>query len=388
MRVLHTSDWHIGKRLQGKDRLGEQRAVLEEIARICDAEGVELVLVAGDIFDTYLPSSEAEDAFYDAVKRIAGADRCVVLISGNHDDNVRLSAATALSEEQGIYIFGNIEHTPRLCVGRKTHPVEADANHIVVEDATGERVFINVLPYPNEARLREEKNADESFLDKMRRWIAAGEEKNTCRLPEIFLSHLFVAGGQVSDGERQIDLGGARAVPLDLLPPAAYSALGHLHRRQHFKNNVWYSGSILQYAFDEAGAQKSVVLFDIGRNGAENIRELPLKEGKQLVRLAADSVENAEQLVRGYPDCYIELTLYLSEPLLSSQVRMLREANSGILSIIPQVKNSPAEQGAVSLRGMSSEELFRTYYSKLYGEQPADELTELFLSLTEGADET
>ncbi len=388
MRVLHTSDWHIGKRLQGKERLDEQRAVLEEIARVCDAEGVELVLVAGDIFDTYLPSSEAEDAFYAAVKRIAGKDRCVVLISGNHDDNVRLAAACALSEEQGIYIFGNIEHAPRLYTGRKTHAVEAGTNHIVVEDATGERVFINVLPYPNEARLREEKVADETFLDKMRRWIAAGEEKNTGHLQEIFLSHLFVAGGQVSDGERQIDLGGARAVPLDLLPPAAYCALGHLHRRQHFKNNVWYSGSILQYAFDEAGAQKSVVLFDIGQDGAENIRQIPLREGKQLVRLAADSVEGAKQLICGYPGCYIELTLYLSEPLLSSQVRMLREANPGLLSILPQVKNPAAEREAVSLRGMSSEELFRAYYCKLYGEQPSDDLTELFLSMTEGADET
>lgn len=388
MRVLHTSDWHIGKRLQGKDRLDEQRAVLEEIARICDAEGVELVLVAGDIFDTYLPSSEAEDAFYDAVKRIAGSDRCVVLISGNHDDNVRLAAATALSEEQGIYIYGNIEHRPRLCAGRKTHPVEAGANHIVIEDGTGERVFLNVLPYPNEARLREEKNADESYLDKMRRWIAAGEQMNTAHLPEIFLSHLFVAGGQVSEGERQIDLGGARAVPLDLLPPAAYTALGHLHRRQHFKNNVWYSGSILQYAFDEAGTQKSVVLFDIGQNGAENIREIPLREGKQLVRLAADGVEKAEQLVRDYPDRYIELTLYLDQPLLSSQVRALREANPGLLSILPQVKTAAGEREVVSLRGMSSEELFRAYYSKLFGEQPADDLTELFLSLTEGADET
>ena len=94
MKVLHTSDWHIGKRLLGRERIGEQREVLREIAALCERERVELVLVAGDVFDTYLPSSEAEDLFYTSVRELAGKDRAVVIISGNHDDHIRLAAAT------------------------------------------------------------------------------------------------------------------------------------------------------------------------------------------------------------------------------------------------------------------------------------------------------
>ena len=386
MRILHTSDWHIGKRLSGRDRLDEQRAALDEIAAICDAEKVDLVLVAGDVFDTFLPSAEAEDAFYSAAKKIAGTDRCMLIISGNHDDNIRLTAATALSEELGIYVYGNAGHIPKLCGGRRVYPVEAGANHIVFR--TGEEeVFFNVLPYPNETRLKEDKNPDEKFLDKMVRWMNAGQAENKINLPSVFLSHLFIAGGSVSEGEREIDLGGARAVPLSALPPCDYTALGHLHKRQSFKNNVVYSGSILQYAFDEAGTKKSVVLFDIGKEGVKEMRRVELHAGKQLVRLQANGVSDAAELVRKYPDCYIELTIFLKEPLLASQVRELREANPGIVQFLPQVTQEGEGMKGVSLRQLSDSELFRTFYRKKFAQEPSDDLTELFLSMTEGEDE-
>ncbi len=386
MKILHTSDWHIGKRLSGRDRLDEQRAALDEIAAICDAEKVDLVLVAGDVFDTFLPSAEAEDAFYSAAKKIAGTDRCMLIISGNHDDNIRLTAATALSEELGIYVYGNAGHIPKLCGGRRVYPVEAGANHIVFR--TGEEeVFFNVLPYPNETRLKEDKNSDEKFLDKMVRWMNAGQAENKKNLPSVFLSHLFIAGGSVSEGEREIDLGGARAVPLSALPPCDYTALGHLHKRQSFKNNVVYSGSILQYAFDEAGTKKSVVLFDIGKEGVKEMRRVELHAGKQLVRLQANGVSDAAELVRKYPDCYIELTIFLKEPLLASQVRELREANPGIVQFLPQVTQEGEGMKGVSLRQLSDSELFRTFYRKKFAQEPSDDLTELFLSMTEGEDE-
>ena len=229
MRILHTSDWHIGKRIAGRERLEEQRAILSEIADLCESERIELVLIAGDVFDTFLPSAEAEDLFYAAVKKIAAGKRAVVAISGNHDDNVRLTAATALSEEQGIYIFGNSGRVPRLSAAGSIRAADAGKSHILFENEKGERTFVHALPYPNEARLKETKNADESYFDKMRRWISEGERCNAQGDPSVFLAHIFVAGGKVSDSEREIDLGGARAVPLELLPRCDYAALGHLH---------------------------------------------------------------------------------------------------------------------------------------------------------------
>ncbi|MBQ8658862.1 MAG: exonuclease subunit SbcD, partial [Clostridia bacterium] len=88
MKILHTSDWHIGKRLVGRERLDEQEAVLDEIAQICETEEIELVIVAGDIFDTYTPSAEAENLFFKKIRKIAGETRAAILISGNHDDGV------------------------------------------------------------------------------------------------------------------------------------------------------------------------------------------------------------------------------------------------------------------------------------------------------------
>ena len=103
MKILHTSDWHIGKKLIRRDRSEEFRAVLNEIAEICEKERVELCLVAGDVFDTYTPSAEAESIFFEAITRIAKI--CAVLIiSGNHDDYVRLTASASLAEEHNIYI--------------------------------------------------------------------------------------------------------------------------------------------------------------------------------------------------------------------------------------------------------------------------------------------
>ena len=102
MKILHTSDWHIGKRLMGRERLDEQSLVLDEIIEVCEREKVELVLIAGDIFDTYTPAAEAENLFFDKIKRVAGADRAVLIISGNHDDGVRLSAVAPISEVTAI----------------------------------------------------------------------------------------------------------------------------------------------------------------------------------------------------------------------------------------------------------------------------------------------
>ncbi len=388
MKILHTSDWHIGKRLAGRERLNEQRAVLDEIAAICERESVELVLVAGDVFDTFLPSAEAEGEFFRAVKKIAGENRCLLAISGNHDDYMRLTAAAALAEEQGIYLYGNAERIPRLYPRKGLRASEAGAHHIVFVNERGEEVFVNVLPYPNEARLKEDKAPEESFSDKMRRWIEAGQRENARALPSVFLSHLFVAGGAVSESEREIDLGGARAVPLELLPACDYSALGHLHKRQAFRGNVVYSGSILQYAFDEVGAEKSVTVFDLDKQGVHGLHTVPLTAGRKLVRLTESDAERAMGLLRSYENCYIELTLLLSEPLTAQQVRALREANEGLVSIVPVLSGGAEEELSVQRRQMSARELFAAYYKSLYAEEPPQPLMELFLSLSEDADET
>ena len=379
MNILHTSDWHIGKRLMDRERLPEQIAALDEIVRICDERDVDLVLIAGDVFDTYMPSADAEEVFFRAVKRIAGEKRAVVIVSGNHDDGVRLAASAPLAAEEGIYLFGGGCDAVPVGGDRAVKAVASGEGYAVIANARGEQVYINALPYPNEARLKEEKT-DESYADKLRRWIARGEAGFSGNMPHILLSHLFVAGGKVSESERDIDLGGARAVPVSLFSAFDYVALGHLHKPQKLGENVRYSGSLLQYSFDEF-EKKQVILLHTQEKSLE-IEEIPLSSGRKLVRLEEENAERAAVLLKQYPGAFIELTLRLSSPLTSQETQLLRAANDGLVSLIVRTR---AESSAPVIKrsSLSSKQLFEEYYRCVYGEDPASDLTQAFLELLE-----
>ncbi len=379
MRIAHTSDWHIGKKLMGRDRGEEFVAVLAEIGQICRDRGVELLLVAGDVFDTYTPSAEAEQIFYSAVKDMA-ATCAVLIISGNHDDYVRLTAAQSLAEELNIYIVGN-NLRPVECAGRGAcYPVESEGGYVVFENRAGERVYINTLPYPNEARFKEGRS-DESFSDKMKRWIDYGERGKKERIPSIFLSHIFAAGGKAGDGEREIDLGGARVVGLDLFPDCSYAALGHLHRRQKLGENVFYSGAIMRFTFDEAGSEKSINVFDIDGDGVKNLESVPLTACRRLVRLQANSAADGLKLLSENDGALAELTLNLDSPLSPSEISSLREC-SNLYSLKMSVQ-SEVQAEAATEADKSASQLFSDYYTSRFGSPAPQELLELFLSLTE-----
>ena len=380
MNILHTSDWHIGKRLMDRERLPEQIQALDELAGICEREHIDLVLVAGDVFDTYMPSAEAEEVFFRTVKKLAGSSRAVVIISGNHDDGVRLAASAPLAAEDGIYLFGSGKEVMPVGWERPVKAVASGEGYVVIENASGERVYINALPYPNEARLKEEKS-EESYAEKIGRWIARGEAGFQGDMPHILLAHLFAAGGKVSESERDIDLGGVRAVPVSVFSAQGYIALGHLHKPQKMGQNVRYSGSLLQYSFDEC-ENKQVVLLQTSGDRVEVAKEIMLTSGKKLVRLEAAGVEQALSLLARYPEAYIELTLHLTAPLTSQETHALRAANEGLVSLIVHTAGAQAAP-VVRRSALSSKELFTEYYRSVYGEAPAEELTQAFLALLE-----
>lgn len=379
MKIAHTSDWHIGKKLMGRDRGEEFKAVLSEIGEICRDRGVELLLVAGDVFDTYTPSAEAEEIFYSSVKDIAST--CAVLIiSGNHDDYVRLTAAQALSEELNIYTVGNNLKALDCKKRGACYPVRSEGGYCVFENLKGERVYVNTLPYPNEARFKEGKS-DESFADKMTRWIEYGERGRQGE-PSIFLSHIFAAGGKTCDSEREIDLGGARAVGADLFPKCDYCALGHLHARQKLGDNIYYSGAIMRFTFDEAGAEKSINVFDITADGVKNLESVPLKSCKRLVRLQTNGADDGVKLLNENGDAIAELTLNLKQPLSPSELTALRGCQN--LYSLKMAVESELFAGAAELNsGKSSSRLFSDFYKSRYGTEAPADLLALFLSLTE-----
>ena len=362
-----------------RERLPEQIEALDELVRICDEEKVDVVLVAGDVFDTFMPSAEAEEAFFAAVKRLAGARRAVVLVSGNHDDGLRLAASAPLSAEEGIYLFGGGKNPPPAGKTRGVHAVAAGENYLLLENEASERLYVNALPYPNEARLKEEKT-DETYAEKVSRWIARGAEALPPRTPCVLLTHLFAAGGKTSESERDIELGGARAVPLGCFPENAFTALGHLHKRQRLRDNVYYSGSLLQYSFDEANVPKSVALLKTEGDRVVLAKEIGLNAGRKLVRLEAADVNAALSLLRRYEGAFVELTLHLTAPLTARETLSLREANEGLVSLI--VRTEAAASAPELVRSaLSADELFSEYYKSVYGEPPSAELKEAFLQL-------
>jgi len=378
MRILHTSDWHIGKRLGKYERLEEQAEVLDEIISLCDAENVELVLIAGDVFDTYTPSAEAEELFYAKVKKLAGENRSVLVISGNHDDGVRLSATAPLASDSGVYLVGNSRAPLPISSVRKVKPISSGKGYAVFGNERNEKVFVSMLPYPNEARFKEEKS-ELSYVEQMKKWIAESEEGRINGVPSVFMAHIFVLGGIVSESEREIDLGGARAFPCEELPKSDYIALGHLHKRQKMgKTHCYYSGSPLQYSFDE-GAEKGVKIFDLTEKGVENLRDLPLTKRKPLVRLKATSAESALALLENYPNALVEMTLQLTAPLTSAESSELAKSKN-LVALNTEIWQEGATE-FVSRKGLSNEKLFDEFYRSQYGVEPDEELKELFLSV-------
>ena len=379
MKILHTSDWHVGKRLMGRERLAEQAEVLDEIIALCESEQIELVLIAGDIFDTYTPQAEADELFFSKIKKVAGKDRAVLIISGNHDDGVRLSAVSPLSQEQGVYIVGNSRASiSSTYQGRKTYPTASGKGYVVFENERGEKAFIATLPYPNEARFKEEKS-ELSYVERMKGWIDEGISGNTENLPSILLAHIFVAGGKASDSEREIDLGGARALPIEALPKSDYIALGHLHKKQKMGvGHCYYSGSPLQYSFDER-ADKGVKVFDLTQNGVENLRDIPLTKGKKLVRLEAETLEMAETLLEKYADNLVEMKLILTAPLTQGDSARLA-SHENLVSLVAEVRTEE-EIRFESRKGLADSALFDAYYKSAYNAEPKAELKDLFLSV-------
>jgi exonuclease SbcD len=242
----------------------------------------------------------------------------------------------------------------------------------------GEKAFVSTLPYPNEARFKEEKS-ELPYVEQMTKWMQEGESGNEEKLPSIFMAHLFVAGGAVSEGEREIDLGGARAIPVDALPQSDYVALGHLHKKQHMgKAHCYYSGSPLQYSFDES-ADKGVKVFDLTANGVENLKDVPLTSGKKLVRLQADGVENALALLDEYPNDLVEMKLILTAPLIAADSQAL-SARSNLVSLVSEIRTEEHLEFQ-SRKGLSDEALFTSFYRANFAAQPDDDLKALFLEV-------
>ncbi|WP_238654587.1 exonuclease SbcCD subunit D [Paenibacillus piscarius] len=381
MRILHTGDWHLGRTLEGRSRQKEQEQFVDELAEIADASGADLILMAGDVYDSVNPPAAAEQLFYEAAARLTAGGRPLVVISGNHDQPERVASVSPLVRRQGITLVGM----------PTTEPVTIHAAR------TGETAKIAALPYPSEARLGELLAGDSgeaelrlAYSARVGRLMQHLGREFTPQTVNLAMSHIYVLGGVESDSERPIQVGGAYTVdPSALDCGAQYTALGHLHRAQRVKGGgmIRYSGSPLAYSFSEAGQAKSVALIDVAPGGEPVFEEIYLRCGRPLVNWKSSG---GLQEVYGWLDegrdagAFIDLELRLTEAMSMQDIQRLRKAREGIVHIRPIYPQMEQELEEMSRSRMPVQELFRRFYQRQTGgAEPEDSLIELFLELAE-----
>jgi DNA repair protein SbcD/Mre11 len=282
MKLLHTSDWHVGKAIRGRSRVDEHEAVLAEVAGVAEAESVDLVVVAGDLFDTATPTAEAERVVYRALLDLAAGGRPVVVIAGNHDSPQRLAAVAPLSEASGIHVASAIRP-----------PSEGG----VLELGDGsERTLLAVVPFPSQRYVvtadhllaGDAADANQLYRDRVARIVAALTAGFRADTVNLVAAHLTVMGGQLGGGERGAHTVFDYWVPAVAFPPAAhYVALGHLHRAQRLDGPapIHYCGSPLQLDFGEVANEPSVNVVEARPGQPARVRAVALAAGRRLQSL-------------------------------------------------------------------------------------------------------
>ncbi|MGW9302742.1 exonuclease SbcCD subunit D [Streptomyces cyaneofuscatus] len=298
MRILHTSDWHLGRQLHREPLLAEQRTFLEHLLSTVRQEHVEAVVVAGDIFDRAIPPLDAIDLFNGVLGELADLQIPLVMISGNHDSPRRLGVNSRLIERAGIHLRTSVEDCARPAV---------------LHDEHGPVAFYG-LPYLEPGLVHTQLGADRpshqavltAAMDRVRSDLAT-RPANT---RSVVLAHAFVTGADISDSERDITAGGVPSVSASVFTGADYVALGHLHRCQKISERIRYSGSPLAYSFSEADHPKATWLIDLDAGSDVTARQIlcPVpRRLRQLTGLLNDLLTQPEHTE--YEDCWLHVTL-------------------------------------------------------------------------------
>ncbi|MCE5205885.1 MAG: exonuclease SbcCD subunit D [Porphyromonadaceae bacterium] len=407
MKILHTSDWHLGKRLENFSRLEEQQSVMQEICEIADREKADVVLVAGDLFDTFNPPTEAVDLLYKTLKRLtANGRRPVIAIAGNHDSPDRIEAPDPLARECGI-IFAGYPNAlvPPFTLETGLKVLKTDEGFLEVslpENNIPLRILLT--PYANEYRLKiflgEEDSEEElrSLLEK--KWQSLADRYCDNRGVNILMTHLLMVrkGDPLPEEPEEekpiLHVGGAQTIYTENIPwQIQYTALGHLHRMQQVDAStspVCYSGSPLSYSFAEANQKKYILLVEAEPGKSASLREIPLSRGKRLLRKKVTGMEEALHWLTGNQTALVELTLVTDTFLTAIDRRRLNAVHEGIVSLIPEVVNREELDGHPSSHidlSQSMETLFRDYFTYEKGQAPNEEIMQLFREMLAEEDE-
>ncbi len=398
MKILHTSDWHLGKKLERFSRLEEQIEVLDEITAISEKEKVNVIVIAGDLFDSFNPGVESVELFYHTLKKLTNnGKRAVVAIAGNHDSPDRIEAPDPLALECGIIFAGFPDvHISEFTVDSGLKLIKSESGFIELKIPDIEYPLrVIITPYANEIRLKIDLGVENSTEELRKilqnKWSALSDKYCDKNGVNILLTHLYITEKdqevieEPEDEKPILHPGGVSPIISENIPQGIqYAAFGHLHKINIFNNKdtvIAYSGSPLAYSMSEENQDKFVIIAEIKPGKKAEYKKAKLSKGRKLLRKKFESIESAVQFLNKNPNILIELTIVSDNYLTTKDSKRLHESHDGIVAIIPEVKNQDFNYNnkrTINLE-KSIEELFIEYFKeKNKGQGPNESLLELF----------
>lgn len=378
MRFLHTADWHLGRTFHQMSLLSEQEHVLEQFVALARDARPDAVIVAGDLYDRALPPADAVRLLGHVLEELTlGLEIPTLLIAGNHDSAERVHFASTLLSRSGLHMRGVLD---------------GDLSPVILNDAYGPVSFC-LLPYAEPPLVREILSDDtlhshDAAMEALTARIRASiqTDRAVIKTPRaVLVAHCFATGGEESESERPLTIGGAGNVDTSRFRGFDYTALGHLHRPQTLAPGVRYSGSLLKYSFSEAEHRKSVSLVELDGAGEARVEEIPLTPRRD-VRTVEGSLEElrANPQAHGPVDDFLLVRLTDRKAILDAMGK-LRQLFPNVLHL-----EQPAlfRSGDVEVAGRerlkeSEGELFGSFFREMTGEDLSEEQTRAFQELVD-----
>ncbi|WP_318503737.1 exonuclease SbcCD subunit D [Bacillus sp. T3] len=370
MKFIHTADWHLGKLVHGKYMTEDQKIVLAEFADVVQEEKPDAIVIAGDLYDRSVPPTEAVELLDEVLYKLnVELKTPIVAIAGNHDSAERLSFGSSWYRNSDFYLTGKLTKDFR--------PVQING------------VNFYLIPYAEPGIVRQllENDTIHSHQEAMRAIIDQIEKNMNHNEPNVLVGHAFVLGGQTSDSERTLSVGGSGCVGAELFAPFSYTALGHLHSPEAIRHDtVKYSGSLLKYSFSEAKQNKSISIIEMNDKGQFEQRYRSLTPNQDMRELEGylEELLDPSFYEKQKVDDYLKVTL-LDEGALIDPINKLRQVYENVLHLerkIAAVDLKKKTSLSIQKDERKSElELFEQFYQEMTTAEFTEEKREAMVSV-------
>lgn len=402
MKILHTADWHIGVKTDDLDRFEEQKDALNQVVKIAEKHKVDMVLIAGDIYENLVPSAEDEELFYNTLVRLSRNGECaVVAIAGNHDDPRRLENANVFADKFGIYLVG---HLSPVKIHKNTdaniYATDSGKGYIEFHTQAGEDIVLALLPYPSYYRYHEFKKDGEDFNEKLKEWLNCGTSHFRDDTINISMAHILSYGRDISPDDYLAYTIVSNVTPYmeqkNLSGKAHYTALGHIHTfiPVNKESHIYYSGSLINNFFSIKNDEPTgVIIAELDKSGVKSITREKLNV-MALKKFSVNSVMEAHHVLDANPNTLCKVIIEnvdnldedvqnreYSPYITTSDLKALRKEHPNLVTLSVITNQAKAKSNIVSKKDLTSAEIFDNFVKFKLGESPDPDLKELFLSL-------